>query len=157
VSRLKVSLGAAGGDTGKITLNGKEISFTTGTASSMFTTIAAAVAAENTSNPTTSKLRNIKVVLNGDNIDFVSTVAGSPFTLSQAKIVPSTSSDTLTLSTVTENSFGSNDTTGIPDATVTSTSARTLYSTVRLSPILRYCPSYLRPRALHRQTSSTSC
>ena len=132
VSRLKVSLGAAGGDTGKITLNGKEISFTTGTASSMFTTIAAAVATENTSNPTTSKLRNIKVVLNGDNIDFVSTVAGSPFTLSQAKIVPSTSSDTLTLSTVTENSFGSNDTTGIPDATVTSTSARTLYSTVRL-------------------------
>ena len=38
----------------------------------------------------------------------------------------------MTLSTVTENSYGENDVTGIPDATATSTSARTIYSTVRL-------------------------
>ncbi len=128
VSRLAV--GSSDGNTGSITLNGKEITFTLASASAMADEIAAAIAEEN--NSSTSNLQNISVVLNGDAVDFVSTVPGSPFTLTGAKISPSSSSATITLSTVTENSYGNNDVSGVPEASATTTSARTLYSTVRL-------------------------
>ncbi len=128
--RSRIAVSGADGSTGSVTINGKEITFTTGSAASMAAEISSAIADEN--NNADSKLKNIKVVLNGDAIDIVSAVPGSPFTMTGAKVSPSSSSATLTLSTVTENGYGNSDVTGIPDATATTTSARTLYSTVRL-------------------------
>ncbi len=128
VSRIAVN--GADGSTASVTINGKEISFTTGSAASMAAEISTAIAAEN--NNATSTLKNIKVVLNGDAVDIVSNVPGSPFTMTGAKISPTSSAATLTLSTVTENSYGDNDVSGVPDGTATSTNARTIYSTVRL-------------------------
>jgi len=128
VSRIAVN--NPDGSAGSVTINGKEIAFTTGSAASMAAEISSTISSEN--NSADSKLKNIKVVLNGDAIDIVSIVPGSPFTMTGARITPTTSSTTITLSTVTENSYGENDVTGIPDATATSTSARTIYSTVRL-------------------------
>jgi flagellin len=79
---------------------------------------------------TSGDLKNISVAVNAGSLEVTSTVAGSPFTLTGAAV--SSTAATLSLGTVTKNSFGNNDVTGIVDASATSTSARTLYSTVRL-------------------------
>ncbi|CAM8634453.1 FlgL Flagellin and related hook-associated proteins [Oxalobacteraceae bacterium] len=82
---------------------------------------------------TSGDLKNISVEVVGDNLEITSTVAGSPFTLTGAAVTPvATATATLSLGTVTANSFGNNDVTGIVDASETSTSARTIYSTVRM-------------------------
>ena len=79
---------------------------------------------------TAGTLKNISVTNNGSYLDITSTVAGSPFTLKGASV--STTGPKLTLSTVTENSYGNNDVSGLLNATATSTNARTVYSTVRM-------------------------
>ena len=127
VSRIAVG-GSVGSQTASVVINGQTITSdaasggTTSMATALETAINAAVSA--------GTLKNIAVTNNGSYLDITSTVAGSPFTLKGAAV--STSGPTLTLSTVTENSFGDNDITGIVDATATSTAARTVYSTVRM-------------------------
>ncbi len=127
VSRIAVG-GSVGSQTASVVINGKTITSdaATGGTSSMATALEAAINAAISA----GTLKNIAVTNNGSYLDITSTVAGSPFTLKGAAV--STSGPTLTLSTVTENSFGDNDITGIVNATATSTAARTVYSTVRM-------------------------
>jgi flagellin len=75
------------------------------------------------------ELFNITAEVVDDTLEITSNVEGSPFTLTGAA---TTNDVTLSLGTVTANSFGNNDVTGIVDASATSTTARTLYSTVRM-------------------------
>lgn len=77
-----------------------------------------------------ANIKNLSVEVDGDSIQITSTIPGSPFTLTGANTFLKQA--TLSLYTATQNDFGNNDVTGILNATATSTSARTLYSTVRL-------------------------
>lgn len=127
VSRITVG-GSVGTETASVVINGQTITSdaaagsTTDMATALETAINAAI--------TAGTLTNISVVRDGAMLDITSDIAGSPFTLYGAST--SSSGPTLTLATVTENSMGNNDVTAILDATATSTSARTLYGTVRM-------------------------
>ena len=125
VSRIAIG-GSVGGQTATVEINGVSVSGAgndaTGMASALQTAINDAV--------TAGTLKNISVTNNGSYLDITSTIAGSPFTLKGASV--SAAGPTLTLSTVTENSYGKNDVSGLLDATATSTNARTVYSTVRM-------------------------
>ena len=127
VSRIAVG-GSVGSQTAAVIINGQTITSdaASGGTSSMATALETAINAAISA----GTVKNIAVTNNGSYLDITSTVAGSPFTLKGAAV--STSGPTLTLSTVTENSFGDNDITGIVNATATSTAARTVYSTVRM-------------------------
>ena len=127
VSRIAVG-GSVGSQTASVVINGQTITSdaATGGTSSMANALETAINAA----VTAGTLKNISVTNNGSYLDITSTVAGSPFTLKGASV--STTGPTLTLSTVTENSYGNNDVSGLLDATATSTNARTVYSTVRM-------------------------
>jgi flagellin len=126
VSRIAIS-GSVNGENVYVSINGEEIGpVAAGDSASLATLLESAINEKITS----GDLKNISVTNNGSYLDITSTIPGSPFTLNGAKA--SSLGPTLTLSTVTTNSFGKNDITGIPDATATSTSARTVYSTVRM-------------------------
>jgi flagellin len=133
VSRIAVS-GAIGAEEATIVINGQTITAAAaaGSAASMATALQTAIETA----VTAGTLKNISVTNNGSYLDIKSTIPGSPFTLRGASV--SSPGPALTLSTVTENSFGKNDITGILNATATSTSARTVYSTVRMisDPVL---------------------
>lgn len=128
----RVAIGGASvavGDTASVVINGASVSATgSSTASALATTLKTAIDAKIAS----GDIKNISVAVVNDSLEITSTIAGSPFTLTGAAVTPASSAATLSLGTVTKNSFGNNDVTGIVDATATSTSARTLYSTVRL-------------------------
>ncbi len=127
VSRITMSAGA-NGDTVTVNINGTAVTATVGATGNAATALKTAIDALITA----GTLKNIETaVTNTTNLEITSTVAGSPFTLSGAKST-GTTPPTVSLATVTPNSFGNNDVTGILDASATSTSARTLYSTVRL-------------------------
>jgi flagellin len=133
VSRITLG-GTAASTTPSIELNG-----TTITAASASATLSAAAAALYSAITTAigtagnTKLQNLSVsyTAGSTSIEITSEVAGSPFVLRGASLSGS-AGPTLTLATVTENSVGSNDVTGIADATATSSSANTLYGTVRM-------------------------
>ncbi len=128
VSRVSVGTAPAAGATASIVINGQTITTAgaatdaDGVATELVTAINAAI--------TAGTLKNITVSVDGNDLEITSSVAGSPFTLSGASV--SADGATLTLATVTANSVGDNDITGIVDASATSTEAKTLYSTVRL-------------------------
>jgi flagellin len=61
-----------------------------------------------------------------------SKVPGSPFVMLGASISSTTSDQTVSMGTVRENSFGSNQITGIVAASENSSEARTVYGTVRM-------------------------
>ena len=127
VSRITMSAGATG-DTVTVNINGETVTATVGATGNAATALKTAIDALITA----GTLKNIETaVTNTTNLEITSTVAGSPFTLTGAKST-GTTPPTVSLATVTPNSFGNNDVTGILDASATSTSARTLYSTVRL-------------------------
>jgi flagellin len=127
VSRIAIG-GSVGSQTASVVINGQTITSdaATGGTASMATALETAINAA----VSAGTLKNISVTNNGSYLDITSTVAGSPFTLKGASV--STTGPTLTLSTVTENSYGNNDVSGLVDATATSTNARTVYSTVRM-------------------------
>ena len=133
VSRITLG-GTAASTTPTIELNGSTI--TAAAANATLSAAAAALYAAITTAISTSsntKLQNLSVsyTAGSTSIEISSEIAGSPFTLKGASLAGS-AGPTLTLATVTENSVGSNDVTGIPDATVASSSANTLYGTVRM-------------------------
>jgi flagellin len=135
VSRITVG-GTVGTETATIVLNGTTI--TSGAAASsaasmasvLYTAITSAITTD--ASATTRSLANLSVSYTAGNsyIEITSTVPGSAFDLRGAKV--SGDGPTLTLGTVTENGQGDNDVTAIRGATATSSSARTLYGTVRL-------------------------
>jgi flagellin len=127
VSRITMSAGATG-DTVTVKINGTTITATVGATGNAATALKTEIDALITA----GTLKNIETaVTNTTNLEITSTVAGSPFTLTGAKST-GTTPPTVSLATVTPNSFGDNDVTGILNGSATSTSARTLYSTVRL-------------------------
>jgi flagellin len=79
---------------------------------------------------TAGTLNNIVVSQSAGVLTITSTVAGSPFEVYGAST--NSSDTTLAIAEVTANSFGSNQITGIVDADTDSTTARTLYGTVRM-------------------------
>jgi flagellin len=128
VSRVAIDGTITTSDTATVVINGVTVTSgnpATATAADLATALKTAIDAKITS----GDLFNITVEIVGDTLEITSDVAGSPFTLTGAA---TTNDVTLSLGTVTANSFGDNDVNGIVDASATSTSARTLYSTVRL-------------------------
>ncbi len=131
VSRITLPTTASNvGDYAKVTVNGVEV---TGTATAT-DSVAVALKKAIDDKVTSGDLKNISVAVVNGNVEITSTVAGSPFTLTGAKsgATGSNTPPTVSLATVTPNSYGNNDVTGILKASATSTEARTLYSAVRL-------------------------
>ena len=128
VSRVSVGTAPAAGATASIVINGQTI--TTAGAATDADGVATELETAINDAITAGTLKNITVSVDGNDLEITSSVAGSPFTLSGASV--SADGATLTLATVTANSVGDNDITGIVDASATSTEAKTLYSTVRL-------------------------
>ncbi|MEK0434631.1 MAG: A-type flagellin, partial [Pseudomonadota bacterium] len=126
VSRISMSAGAAN-DTVTVKINNVDVNVTVTGAGTLAADMKTAIDALITA----GTLKNIETAVSGTNLEITSTVAGSPFTLTGAKST-GTTPPTVSLATVTPNSFGDNDVTGILNGSATSTSARTLYSTVRL-------------------------
>ncbi len=134
VSRISLGGTIAATDAVRINLNGKVITTTPGAATlaDLATALKAAIDTAITNEVAPQALQNLQVAVVGNNVEITSKVAGAPFTLTGARTIPDSSSATLSLATVTPNSFGNTDVTGIPGGSASSTQARTLYSTVRL-------------------------
>ncbi len=133
VSRITLGGTIAATETVSVNINGKTITTTAGatTLAGLATSLKSAIDAAIGNETAPKALQNIEVSINGTNVEITSKIAGAPFKLGGAATTTS-SSATLSLATVTPNSFGNNDITGIPGGSATSTEARTLYSTVRL-------------------------
>lgn len=129
VSRVAVGGTVAVGDKASIVINGVSIESavtTAATTADMATKLEAAINAALSA----GTIKNVSVTLSGSDLTITSSVAGSPFELKGASVTPAGS--TLSLGTVTANSMGSNDVTAIRDASASSTTANTLYGTVRM-------------------------
>lgn len=133
VSRITLGGSIAATETVSVNINGKTITTTAGatTLAGLATSLKSAIDNAISTETAPKALQNIEVSINGSNVEITSKIAGAPFKLGGAATTTS-SSATLSLATVTPNSFGENDITGIPGGSATSTEARTLYSTVRL-------------------------
>jgi len=118
------------GDTASVTINGVQV-----TSAAAATTAALATALETAVNAaiTSGALKNISVSRNTTTniLTISSTVAGSPFDINGANM-GGTAQSGIAINEVTANSYGSNQITGIRDATATSSTARTVYGTVRM-------------------------
>ena len=119
-------------DTASVTINGVQVTSAaagTATAAALATALETAVNAAITS----GALKNISVSRNTTTniLTISSTVAGSPFDINGANM-GGTAASAIAINEVTANSYGSNQITGIRDATATSSTARTVYGTVRM-------------------------
>ena len=119
-------------DTASVTINGVQVTSAaagTATAAALATALETAVNAAITS----GALKNISVSRNTTTniLTISSTVAGSPFDINGANM-GGTAGSAIAINEVTANSYGSNQITGIRDATATSSTARTVYGTVRM-------------------------
>ena len=81
---------------------------------------------------TSGALKNISVSRATDILTITSTVAGSPFDVNGANMGGTSVASAIAINEVTPNSYGNNQITGIRDATATSSTARTVYGTVRM-------------------------
>ena len=126
VSQVALGGTITAGDKITIKLNGKSIT-TAGAA-----TTAAGMAAELKTAIEATGLKNIGVSVVGDALQITSKVPGTSFELTGASVTPLTSELTMKMETITPNSVGNNDVTGILNATAKSSTAKTLYGTVRM-------------------------
>jgi flagellin len=120
-------------DTASVTINGVQVTSAaagTATAAALATALETAVNAAITS----GALKNISVSRNTTTniLTISSTVAGSPFDINGANMGGASVASAIAINEVTANSYGSNQITGIRDATATSSTARTVYGTVRM-------------------------
>jgi flagellin len=125
----QISFSGSGADLGdqlSIKLNGKTIT-TAGGATTL-----AEVAEQMKTAIGNSGLKNIGVSLVGNALQLTSKVPGTGFTLTGASVTPADSNLSMKLETLTPNGTGDNDVTGILFATEKSTTATTLYGTVRM-------------------------
>ena len=120
-------------DTASVTINGVQV---TSAAAGAATVAALATALETAINAaiTSGALKNISVSRNTTTniLTISSTVAGSPFDINGANMGGTSVASLIAINEVTANSYGSNQITGIRDATATSSTARTVYGTVRM-------------------------
>jgi flagellin len=139
VSKIKIGGTVASGDKFTVNINGTDVQATaTGTTSHQ---MALDMVAKINQEFASSNLVATIDPSDDSSVLLTSKIAGAPIELHGA--AADTPDATLTLGTVTENSFGKNNITGIPDATSASASARTLYGTVRLiseAPVLPGLP-----------------
>ena len=115
--------------TASVVINGITITSTTQATIALRT---AALATAISSAITSGTIKNVTVssdTVNGY-VTVTSTVAGAPFEIYGAS--SSASANTISIAEVTANSYGSNQVTGILDGDADSTTARTLYGTVRM-------------------------
>jgi flagellin len=122
-----------------IKLNGKTIT-TAGSAASL-----AEVAAQMKTAIEASGLKNIGLEVVGNALQLTSKVPGTGFTLTGASVTPPTADLGMNLETLTPNSVGNNDVTGILNATEKSTTAKTLYGTVRMISDPALLPNLVAP------------
>ena len=125
----RVTLTGTTSGTASVVINGITI---TSTAQATVALRTAALATAISSAITSGTIKNVEVSSDTANgyVTVTSTVAGSPFEIYGAS--SSSSADTIAIAEVTGNSYGSNQVTGILDADADSTTARTLYGTVRM-------------------------
>lgn len=118
-------------DTASVTINGVQV---TSAAAGTATATALATALETAINAaiTSGALKNISVSRATDILTITSTVAGSPFEINGANMGGTSVASAISINEVTPNSYGNNQITGIRDATATSSTARTVYGTVRM-------------------------
>ena len=115
--------------TASVVINGITItSAASNTVSGRTTALATAISSAITS----GTIKNVEVTSDTTNgfVTVTSTVAGSPFEIYGAS--SGSALDTITIAEVTANSSGTNQVTGILNGTADSTTARTLYGTVRM-------------------------
>jgi flagellin len=117
------------GDTASVTINGVQV--TSAAAATTATALATALETAVNAAITSGALKNISVSRATDILTITSTVAGSPFDINGANM-GGTAGSAIAINEVTANSYGSNQITGIRDATATSSTARTVYGTVRM-------------------------
>jgi len=128
VSRVTVAGTASA--TASITINGVTITTDSvdATVAGRATKLAAAISAA----VSAGTIKNIDVSTDTTNgfVTIVSTVSGSPFEINGAS--SGSISNNVTISEITSNSYGTNQITGIRGGDENSTTARTLYGTVRM-------------------------
>ena len=131
VSRITVGGTAEDSKSVFVTINGIQVTASTGTGATTTSIATALEAAINTAIAANEELTNLVVSRLGASLEITSSVAGSSFDLSGADVTDD-STITLQLGLVTPNSEGDNDVSAVRGATATSDEARTLYGTVRL-------------------------
>ncbi len=124
VSTVTFSHAATAGDTASIVVNDQTITVTATATQDLGALLKARVE----ENP---YLKNIGVEVNGLTMTFTSKIGGSGFDLSGATVTGTTVT-AMDIATTTPNNTGSNDISAIYRANETSSTARTLYGTVRM-------------------------
>jgi len=143
-SQISISGAVKSTDTASVTINGVKV--TSNNAGANNTTALATALQTAISNAINSgAIKNIKVTRVGDVLSITSTVAGSPFSLVGATMGGLSVASAIAIDEVTPNSFGKNQITGIPNASATSNSARTVYGTVRMIAQAPMLPDLPKP------------
>jgi len=126
----RVTVAGTASATASVTINGVTITTASvdSTVAGRTTKLAAAISAA----VSAGTIKNIDVSTDTTNgfVTIVSTVSGSPFEINGAS--SGSNLNGVTVSEITENSYGSNQITGIRGGNETSTTARTVYGTVRM-------------------------
>jgi flagellin len=120
-------------DTASVTINGVQVtSAASATSADAGVGLATALQAAINAAITSGAIKNISVSRSSAILTINSTVAGSPFDISGANMGGTSVAASMSINEVTANSYGNTQVTGIRDATSTSTTARTVYGTVRM-------------------------
>ncbi len=128
-SQINLSGTVAIADTATVTINGVKVTSggaAAATPASLATALQTAIQAAITS----GAIKNVKVTNTSGVLSVTSTVPGSPFEIAGA--ITSNAATSLAINEVTANSFGNNQITGVFNATASSSTARTVYGTVRM-------------------------
>ena len=143
-SQISFSGTLAPTDTASITINGVKVTSAANTAATAlgFATVLKAAIDDAV---THGQIKNISVTNNGGVLSITSTVPGSPFSISGATMGGASVASAISINQVTANSYGKNQITGIPNATATSTTARTVYGTVRMIAQAPMLPDLPKP------------
>ena len=143
-SQISFSGTLAATDTASVTINGVKVTSAVNAAATTLgfaTVLKAAIDAAVTS----GAIKNISVTNNAGVLSITSTVPGSPFSISGATMGGTSVASAISINQVTANSYGKNQITGIPNATATSTTARTVYGTVRMIAQAPMLPDLPKP------------
>jgi len=120
-------------DTASVTINGVQItSAASGTSADAGVGLATALQAAINAAITSGAIKNVSVSRTSGVLSINSTVAGSPFDISGANMGGASVAASMSVNEVTANGYGNTQITGIRDATASSSTARTVYGTVRM-------------------------
>lgn len=131
VSRITIGGTAEDSKNVFVTINGIQITASTGVGATTTTIAAALESAINTAIAANDELTNLVVSRSANALEITSTVAGSDFDLKGADVTDD-STITLQLGLVTPNSGGDNDVSALRGGSTSSDNAKTLYGSVRL-------------------------